>query len=472
MRQKAAVVEPDLAVGNLPRKLFGTSGIRGSVDDFLTPEFCVRAGLSFAALLENEGTVLVGRDVRLSSQVIQNAVMSGLSAGGIDTVDCGIVPTPAMLFALKKLRDSGGVMVTGSHTPPPTNGLLFFLADTGEMDERGEGRLEEFFRSGRLRREPWNQLGRISTLGIIETYAEQVQKEIGDIGGYRVVVDPGNGATCATLGPVLEKLGCEVVTINGQPDGTFPSRSPYPQPSTLGQLSSAVKEAKADIGVGTDSDGDRAIFATENGRVLWGDKTCAIFVKNELEKQGRGRIVTTVNTSNLIRHICREYGAPLTVTKVGPPAIAEALRSFDDAIFAAEESGKYIWPQILMYGDAALATGNLLQIMKSEHKSLEELEAELPSFHQFKSTIACPDELKARALQVALQMWDKKNVEISTVDGLKVDYPNNSSFLLRASGTEPALRCYSESQDEDEARELMNIVSALARDAISKAKEE
>jgi phosphomannomutase len=215
------------------QRLFGTSGIRGSVDDFLTPEFAVRAGLSFAALLQNKGAVLVGRDVRVSSQLIENALISGLLAGGVDTLECGVVPTPAMLFAIKKLHYSGGVMVTGSHTPASTTGLLFFLADTGEMGERGELRFEELFRSEQLKRMSWSEVGSSSTLDILETYFEELRKELGDIGDYRVVVDPGNGSTWRTLGTVLENAGCEVVTINGQPDGTFTARSPYPQPSTL-----------------------------------------------------------------------------------------------------------------------------------------------------------------------------------------------------------------------------------------------
>jgi phosphomannomutase/phosphoglucomutase len=454
------------------RKLFGTSGIRGGVDDLLTPEFSVRAGLTFAALLENKGTVMVARDVRLSSQTIQNALMSGLSAGGVDTVDCGVAPTPSLLFALKKLQFSGGVMVTGSHTPSPTTGLLFFLADTGEMDGEGERRFTELFRSGTLRRMPWNQLGRMTTLEILEAYAKQIESEIRSVRDCRIVVDPGNGAACSTLGQVLERLGCDVMAINGEPNGTFPSRSPYPQPSTLGQLSAAVKDAKADLGVGTDSDGDRAIFVSESGRVLWGDATGAIFVKNELKQHHGGRIIVTVNTSNLINRVCDEYGAPLTVTKVGPPAMAEALRSHDDAIFATEESGKYIWPKVLMYGDALLATGKLIQIMKKEGKGLEALQAELPLFHQFKCTIPCDEGLKARAIQVALQTWHTEGIcETSTIDGLKVNYPNYSSFLLRASGTEPALRCYSESQAADEACKLMDVVTSLAEGAISKAKE-
>jgi phosphomannomutase len=381
------------------------------------------------------------------------------------------VPTPALLFAVKKFHHSGGVMVTGSHTPASTTGLLFFLADTGEMDERDELRFEELFRSDKLKRMPWNEVGSSNTMSILETYFETLRKELGNIGGYRVVVDPGNGSTWRTLGTVLEDAGCEVVTINGEPDGTFPARSPYPQPSTLAELASTVQAEKADLGVGVDSDGDRALFA-KSGNVLWGDVTCAIFVKDELRNHGGGGIITTINTSNVIRFLCHEYGGGLTVTKVGPPAMAEALRNQKDALIATEESGKYIWPQVLMYGDAALATGKLLQIMKREQKSLEELENELPKFHQFKSTIPCPEELKSHALQFAVDRWkDAKGVEVSTIDGVKVNYPNHSSFLLRASGTEPTLRAYAESPRLDEANKLLGIVNALAHDSLAKAKE-
>ena len=451
-------------------RLFGTSGIRGRIDDSLTPEFAVRAGLSFAALLENKGSILVGRDVRLNSQVIENAVISGLLAGGVDAFDCGIVPTPALLFSIKKSRHSGGVMVTGSHTPASTTGLLFFCADTGEMGPHGELKFEESFRSEQLKRMPWNEVGSLDTIDILATYIEELRKELGNIGGFRVVVDPGNGSACETLGTVLEDTGCEVVTINGKPDGTFPARPPYPQPSTLTQLASAVQEAKADLGVGVDSDGDRALFA-KSGKVLWGDTTCGIFVKNELMSHKGGQIITTINTSNLIRLLCQQLGGALTVTKVGPPAMAEALRKQKDALIATEESGKYIWPQVLMYGDAALATGRLLYIMKKEQKTLEDLEGELPKFHQFKSAIPCSEELKSRALKVAVDMWkDAKGVTVSTIDGVKADYPNHSSFLLRASGTEPTLRCYAESLSLDEANKLLVVVNALARDALAKAK--
>ena len=209
-------------------KLFGTSGIRGSIDGFLTPEFAVKAGLTFATLLGNKGHVLVGRDVRAHSQLIQSAFFSGLLAGGVDATDCHIVPTPALLFALKKFGYAGAVSVTGSHTPAPTTGILLFLSDSGEMDEHAQEQFEDILRSRRYRRSSWNQAGSLSTLDISETYLDEILRALGNVGGYRVVVDPGNGAACQTLGRILGSVGCEVVTINGTPDGTFPSQFSIP----------------------------------------------------------------------------------------------------------------------------------------------------------------------------------------------------------------------------------------------------
>jgi phosphomannomutase/phosphoglucomutase len=451
-------------------RLFGTSGIRGLVDEFLTPELAAKVGLSFATLLGNTGNAMVGRDVRPQSQLIQNALMSGLLAGGIDVMDCGLVPTPAVLFAMRKTDSKAAVIVTGSHTAPATTGLLFFLSDTGEMDERGERHLESIYRTQQWRRLPWNQLGSLNTFDVLETYLTEIQKYVPRLPPYRVVVDPGNGSACLTLGHVLEILGCEVVTINGQPDGTFPSRPPYPQPSNLAQLSSVVRETKADIGVGTDSDGDRALFATESGQVLWGDVTAALFARNELTAHKGGRVVTTVNTSSLIRLLCREHNGILTVTKVGPPAMAKALRNHRDAIFAAEESGKYIWPEVLLYGDAALASGKLLRIMEIEHKSLEQLQSDLPRLYQLKRNVPCPDELKSIALECAAAAWrGREDTDVSTIEGLKVTDSNGSWFLLRASGTEPVLRCYAESSNAHQTEQLLDESTELAQNSISEA---
>jgi phosphomannomutase/phosphoglucomutase len=414
---------------------------------------------------------LVGRDVRPESAIIQKAVVEGLRLGGVNVLDCGVAPTPATLFALKKLKCQATVVVTGSHVPAPTTGMLFFLEDTGEMDSRDEERVEEMLNSEQWRQVPKSEEGSVNTLEILEDYRAEIRRLFGPVGKYRVVVDPGNGATCTTIAPLLSDLGCEVVTINEHPDGSFPSRSPYPHPSTLGQLASTVKNAKADLGVATDSDGDRALFATGEGEVLWGDITGSLFVRNELEIHGGGRIVSTVNTTGLVQLLCQELGGTLTVTKVGPPAIAEALRTHDNVIFATEESGKHIWPGIILYGDATVAAGKLLQIMKRKQKGLKELRDELPNFHQLKTTIPCPEHLKIPAFKLILKMWKApEGVQISTIDGLKAIYPDLSWFLVRYSGTEPIFRCQSESRDLNEATRLHQIATDLVQNAIAEAR--
>jgi phosphomannomutase/phosphoglucomutase len=452
-------------------RLFGTSGIRCENED-LTSEIAEKLGRTFAMYLDGRGTVLVGRDVRLHSKRIQTALIRGLLTGGVDVDDCGVAPTPALLFALKETHASAGVIVSGSHTPPEIAGILFFLGDTGEMDPTGEKEFETIYHSQPWRESPPENKGSVRSTEVLELYLREISMLLGNIGGYKVVVDPGNGATCATLARALDALGCSVTTINGEPNGRFPSRPPNPQPSTLTQLSSAVEEAQADLGVGTDSDGDRALFATPNGRVLWGDIAGALFAQNELQKLGGGTIITTVNTSNIVKLVCQERGGRLIVTKVGPPAIAQALRSNQRIIFATEESGKHIWPEIILYGDAALATGKLLQIMSARGLGLESLVETLPKFYQLKSTLECPDDLKAKVMKLVADEWGgDEQVHTSTLDGLKAEYPDLTWFLVRASGTEPVVRCSAEGKSMDDARKLLTKATELARFAINKAKE-
>ena len=397
--------------------------------------------------------------------------MDGLLKGGVDVVDCGLAPTPTLLFGVKRMKASAGVMVSGSHTPAEVAGILFFLGDTGEMDSDGEESFQLSFAA-----EPWlhsaqGRKGSLQSAEIIEPYLKELAREVGNVGGYRVVADPGNGATCATLAKALEAFGCSVTTINGEPNGHFPSRPPNPQPSTLTQLSRAVKENKADFGVGTDSDGDRAIFATDEGHVLWGDLTSGLFAQNEAETHVGGTIITTINTSSIVRLACQRRGTRLIVTKVGPPAIAGALRSTRDAIFATEESGKHIWPDIILYGDAALASGKLLHIMKEQAMGLAQLVDTLPKFIQQKSVLDCPDRLKSKAMKLVADMWNGDGeATASTLDGLKVEYPDLTWFLVRASGTEPLLRCSAEGKSLDEAQMLLARAERLAVKAINEAK--
>jgi phosphomannomutase/phosphoglucomutase len=451
-------------------RLFGTSGIRG-LPDRLTPPFVKKAGVVFASFLGNSGTVLVGRDVRLNSPAISASIIEGLREGGLNVLDCGLTPTPALLFAVKRFSASAAVMVTGSHTPPPINGLLFFLSDTGEMSPREEEKFEAIFSTGvsTLPKIKWGSLKKAS---IIDDYLADVKRFLPRTNGVKVVVDPGNGAACSTLAAVLKNMGCEVVAINNKPDGRFRSRLPEPGPETLGALSVAVRKHKADLGVGADGDGDRAIFVTSRGRVLYGDKTGAIFADRELKANNGGRLVVPVNTSNMMAVLCKKHGGTVTVTRIGPPAMAEAMRSNPDTVFATEESGKYIWPHIIRYSDAAVAAGKLVRIMQTEHKSLETLEKQLPRLHQRKYDTKCSDSAKDNAMNyIVAELKSLGKGEISTLDGVRVDYPDDSWLLVRPSGTEPMLRCNVEDANPARASRKIKSIASIMNTAVSKAEQ-
>jgi phosphomannomutase len=441
-------------------RLFGTSGIRGFINRNLTPDFAARMGLCFAHLLGREGEVAVGMDVRLHAAVVQRAVISGLNAGGVEVRDCGVVPTPAVLHYSKRERLHGAVLVTGSHAIPPVIGLLFFQADGGEINVRQEGRLESLYLGGALKPNPWNRTGRTKPGEAIGAYKESILgvTDTARLSGRRVVVDPGNGAASGIVGPILGELGCEVVAINDSADGRFPFRPPYPRREVLKALKGAVRKASADIGVATDGDGDRAIFVDERGDVVWGDIAGSLFASDRLQDKNGGAIVAPVNSSQLIRDVCLGRGK-LVTTRVGPPAIIDALRKTEGAIFGFEETGKYIGPETLLYGD--------VELMDRSGKSLRELAATLPKYYMVKRAFRCTDSSKAAIQGRILQFARQKKARIITLDGVKMVYPDKSWMLLRPSGTEPFFRCYVEAKTAKKAEELARSGVRLLREASS-----
>lgn len=448
-------------------KLFGTSGIRGKANVEITPEMAAKLGASFASLLNNEGAVAVGRDVRLPAELFQHALISGLLAGGVDVKDCGPAPTPALLWAVKKRELDGAVVVTGSHTPPEIIGFLFFMKDTAELSSEESLEFEKIF-FDEPSRMPWNEVGNYSKAEILDLYLKSVL-ELVDLqrissSNFRVAVDPGNGVAALTLGKILQAAGVETVVINDEVDGTFPHRDPYPRPEVLGELIRAVKETKADLGVATDADGDRAIFVDEEGGVMWGDVSGSIFVEETLKRRGGGTVVAPINSSQLLKRVCDKYGGEVVYTRVGPPAIVSEIKRVE-AVFGLEESGKYIWPETILYGDPALATLKMLEIISEKQKTLSQLVQEFPKFYAIKRAFHCPNELKEKVSIKALEEWRRRGeeAEVVEVDGVKFVYPDGSWILLRPSGTEPVFRAYVESRSSDRAKELAELASGLVR---------
>ena len=451
-------------------KLFGTSGIRGLVDKKLTPEFCSKLGLTAAAFYGDGSTVLVGYDHRPQAQVVSHALISGLLAGGVDVIDVGMSPTPAALYAVRELDADGAIVVTGSHTIPEIIGILFFNKDTSEFVSSDEKKFEEIFFNEKYNRVPWNRLGRLEYYDISDIYLESVLSLIdtSKVEGRRVVIDSGNSSASNILRGILLAAGVDTIALNDYPDPTFPGRGPFPKADTLQEMGRVTFAWKADIGVGVDGDGDRAIFCDEKGTVYWGDVTSAIFAMDAIRK-GAKKIVVTINTSHVVAHIIQRTGGEVIFSRIGPPAIVETMKR-NNAKLGLEESGKYIWSDAIYYGDAALATLRMLEILETTGKSLSELVSELPRFHMKKIAIRCPDELKKLVLERAYRRAKKRLEgeisEVITIDGVKIILRDGSWLLLRPSGTEPVFRVFAESMDEKKTDFLIEIGEGMVKEII------
>ncbi|MBT8171311.1 hypothetical protein KJN74_00370 [Candidatus Bathyarchaeota archaeon] len=453
-------------------KLFGTSGIRGKAKTEMTIKLALKLGLTFASFLGNEGTVIVGRDVRCFAEVLSKGVVSGLVSGGINVEDCGVAPTPAILWALKKRKLDGGIVITGSHTPKEFIGFLFFLKDTSELSDQGAIQFENKF-FAEIKRNTSHKVGKILQIDISKIYLESLIKQINihnkKLNDYKIALDPGNGAASNYYSEIFEILGIKKIAINDKPNGLFPNRDPYPRPGNLADLSKIIKQEKADFGSACDGDGDRAIFADNSGEVLWGDISGAIFAKKELKKHNGGVIVTPINSSQLINWVCDNNNGEVFFTKIGPPAIVETMKR-EEAIIGLEETGKIIWPNSIYYGDWMLATINMLEIIMEQKKCLYEIKQDFPHFHMKKEAFYCNNNQKIKVLNEVVRKWKKRNekIEIVTIDGVRINYEDNSWILFKPSGTESVFRMYTESKDVKKVEQLAKTGSRIIKETIQK----
>ncbi|MDO5850478.1 MAG: phosphoglucosamine mutase [Methanobacteriaceae archaeon] len=439
------------------KRLFGTFGVRRTANDVLTPEFASRLAASYGSIVQ--GTVAIGGDTRTSTPMLKQAITAGLLSSGCDVVDLGILPTPAIQYAVRNYYD-GGIIVTASHNPPKYNGLKF-------VDEFGIGtpddmelEVERLYFDDEPKRVPWDEIGQIFTNGsIIDEYIDETLKRV-DVEAIRdrklkVVVDCGSGAGSFTAPYLLKKLGCEVTTLNCQADGFFPGRNPEPIEPNLQDLIATVKDLGADIGLAHDGDADRTICIDEKGNFVLGDKTFALVERQMLKENDGGLIVTTVATSQAIYDIAKEYGGEVIATAVGDLLVARELKE-KDGLFGGEENGGLIFPDFIYGRDAAMTVAKILETLVKEDKPLSELIAELPVYYQEKLKIECPDNQKQEVMSnIAKEIKDTTDFDLDTTDGVKI-LKDDGWVIIRPSGTEPIFRCFAESDSQDKANEMAN----------------
>jgi phosphomannomutase/phosphoglucomutase len=442
------------------RKLFGTNGIRGLVNVELTPEMAIKVGAAIGTFFGRKN-LLLGYDARTSGPMFARAVIAGLTATGCDVFFAGMAPTPALQFAVKNHKMDGGVIITASHNPPEYNGIKVIWSDGIETSHEQEVEIENIYFDNKIVFAEWDKLGTKRELfGINDEYIQAIKKQVDTAKiaskHFHVVIDAANSVGGLTAPPLLRELGCKVTSINANIDGTFPGRMPEPRPESLGDLASTVKAIGADMGVAFDGDADRSIFVDENGVIYWGDKTFAVIVKQYLIKNPGAKIITPVSSSTLIKDTVEAYKGELVLTKVGSVTVSQKMKELNAKLGGEENGGVFYGPHQAVR-DGAMTTALLLDIMAETGQPLSKLVAEQPQYFIEKGKIECPDDKKEVLLQKLFEQVKGENV--STIDGVKIWFNDNSVILIRPSGTEPVFRLYAEAKNQEKALKLVEDYS-------------
>ena len=434
-------------------KLFGTNGVRGVFAEDFTLEFVHDLILSISTYFK-EGTILVGYDGRNSSNVISKLVCSTLNSAGINCDLAGLVPTPCLEFATKTLGYNGGIMITASHNPPEYNGIKPVASDGVEISREDENMIEEIFFQ-----KNWNHNS--STFGstknddrAIQTYLDGIKSQI-DVSkikskNYKVVLDLGNGAQATTAIKLCEQLGCEVITINEEIDGVFPGRGPEPTPYNLGELSSAVVNNNADLGIAFDGDGDRSIFCDDTGMLLSGDRSALLLSDYLLKKNPNSKVITCINSGNSIDELVTQTNSTVTRTKVGSVEVSRKMLT-ENALIGFEENGGFMFGKHNQVRDGGMTLALLLELLASSNKSISEELDNLPRSFTTKDKISC----KKEDIDVIISKLSNEFPNADTTDGIKIVFDKKNWIMVRPSGTEPIIRIYGESDSEKNLETLM-----------------
>jgi phosphomannomutase / phosphoglucomutase len=447
-------------------RLFGTNGVRFVPGVSHDLDFAIGIAEAIGTYF-GKGELLVGMDGRLSSPALSNAVISGLLSSGMDVAEAGLVPTPALDYGVKTMGFKGGVMITASHNPPQYNGIKVAGPEGVEVPRLDEQRIEKIYYDKTQNLADWKSVGVTrQEPSVVRNYIRgilsRVNSKMISERKFTIVLDIGNGAQAVAAPYLVEALGCKVVTLNSVVDGSFPGRGPEPTPATLGDLSSAVRSVGADLGVAYDGDGDRSIFCQEDGQILWGDQSSCLLGDYLLEKNPGATVVTSVASSQAIETVAKKHGAKVLRTKVGSVDISRTIIE-RNALFGFEENGGCIYQPHVAVRDGGMTTALMLECLAARGMSFSRaFSFSVPRFYQAKTKVEISGK-KSEPIMKAVERLGKGEVE--RVDGLKIWADDRSWVLVRASGTEPIVRIFAESDSQEKADQLVKRFTKAVKTA-------
>ena len=460
---EAGATEPSashVAPRLLPPVRFGTDGVRGKANEDLTPELALALGRALVTVLHEEGekrpSILVGRDPRWSGDMLEAAMIAGITSAGGDAVSVGVLPTPGVAYLTGRSSAGAGVMLSASHNPVGDNGIKFFGPDGFKLSDEEEARIAEIYAAGSPRRPVSTRIGRrLADPAAIARYVEHLTSSVDvDLVGLRVVVDGANGAASNVAPQVYRQLGAEVVTIHCSPDGAnINDRCGSTHPEVVRQ---AVLTDGADLGIAHDGDADRLVAVSHLGDVVDGDALLAILAR-QAHLHGRlvdGTVVTTVMTNLGFHRAMEGLGIDVLTTPVGDRYVLETMRA-RGLNLGGEQSGHLIDLDHATTGDGVLAALKVLEIIRTTGSSLAELATVMQRLPQVLVNVPDVDrDAVADSAAVAAAV-------ATAEDRLAKD----GRVLVRASGTEPLVRIMVEASTQAIAEELASsIATVVARE--------
>ena len=440
-------------------RLFGTDGVRGIANQKLTPKLCYDIGRAAAFVLtkNKKGKVLVGRDTRLSGDLVESALIAGFMSLGLDVDVAGVIPTPGVAYLTRTGDYLCGVSISASHNPFEYNGIKFFSSDGLKLDDSLEDDIEEkVLSTTKIYKDvTGDQVGRVNrSHEFTEKYISYLKGLTDErFDGFEVAVDAGNGAQSFIAEEVLKSYGARVKIINNEPNGkNINDKCGSTNPKLIEEL---VKKENSHIGMSFDGDADRIIAVDEEGKIVDGDHILAIAATylKENNKLNNNAAVGTIMSNMGLKKYLESIGVDFIETKVGDRYILERMLK-DDYIIGAEQSGHVIFLDYNTTGDG-LATGiHLLEIMKKTGKKLSELNGLVKDYPQVLKNARVRDELKNR--------YEEFPDIIKAIKEVEEAYHGSGRVVIRPSGTEALVRVMIEGEDtyklSQDADKLVKII--------------
>ncbi|MDI6704019.1 MAG: phosphoglucosamine mutase [bacterium] len=444
-------------------RLFGTDGVRGKAGEYpMTPKVAMGLGQAGATVLLEEGNrkIIIGKDTRVSSDMLEAALIAGITSTGVDCLRVGVFPTSGVAYLTRELRCGAGIMISASHNPFEDNGIKFFSENGLKLPDEVESRIEEFvFAKDEMFPSPTGMnIGRVQEVDYAkERYLKFLASTVPslDLTGMKIVVDCANGATSEIAPLLFKKLGAELIALNCEPNGTninLRCGSLHPE-----VMCDKVLEHKADIGLSFDGDGDRLISADEQGQIVDGDyimAICSKFLKSR-DKLKNNMLVITVMSNLGLNIAAKELGIDLAVTKVGDRYVMEEMKR-KGSIIGGEASGHIIFSDYHTTGDGMLTALQLLRVMKEENLPLSSLRKVMQKFPQ-----------------ITLNLDVEKKPDLSTIPDVQeairdaeAKLGDNGRVLVRYSGTQPVCRVMVEGKSQEEINEIANRIAGVIKEKI------